>query len=96
MSHRGVEIALGRLATDEALRQRFLESPARTLGELTALGIELSAIELGALATLEPAALQRFALALDARLQKAALAAAPHLAETARTNPARDPEGRQP
>jgi hypothetical protein len=75
MSHRGVEIVLGRLATDDAVRQRFRQAPASALRELMALGVELSAVELMALESLDPSALHRFALALDPRLQKAVLAA---------------------
>lgn len=77
MSHRGVEIVLGRLATDEAMRQRFRQAPARTLQELIALGVELSVVELAALESLDPQALHRFALALDTRLQKAVLVGHP-------------------
>jgi hypothetical protein len=73
MSHRGVEIVLGRLATDEAIRHRFRQSPALALRELMALGLELSPVELAALEALDPSAIQRFAQALDARLQKAVL-----------------------
>jgi hypothetical protein len=71
MSHRTVEIVLGRLATDEAMRRRFREAPALALREVTALGLELSPVELAALERLDPVELQRFAQALDARLQKA-------------------------
>ena len=73
MSHRTVEIVLGRLATDEAMRRRFREAPAQALRELLALGLELSPVELAALEKLEPAELHRFAQALDSRLQKAEL-----------------------
>ena len=65
---------LGRLATDRAVRDRFHRAPSATLRELVASGIELSPVELAALATLDPAALQRFALALDPKIQKAVLA----------------------
>jgi hypothetical protein len=75
MTHRGVEIVLGRLATDEALRRRFRQAPAAVLKELIALGIELSPVELGTLESLDPAAVHRFAQALDPRLQKAVLVA---------------------
>jgi len=75
MSQRGVEIVLGRLATDEAVRRRFRESPALALRELMTLGIELTPVELAALESLDPSALHRFARALDSRLQKAALVA---------------------
>ena len=75
MTQRAVEIVVGRLATDEATRRRFREAPATALRELVALGLELSAVELTALASLDPTAVHRFALALDSRLQKAVLVA---------------------
>jgi hypothetical protein len=96
MSHRGVEITLGRLATDAVLRERFRENPARALGELTALGIELNAVEAAALATLDPAAVQRFALALDLRLQRAVSPARPVPSRTASETQALDAERRTP
>jgi hypothetical protein len=73
MSHRGVEIILGRLIVDEAVRQRFTRAPATTLRELAALGLELNPVEFSALVAVSPAALQRLARSLDPRLQKAAL-----------------------
>ena len=73
MSHRAVEIVLGRLATDETLRKRFAAGAAHALEELHAQGLELSAVERAALECLDPAALAEFARALDARLQKACL-----------------------
>jgi hypothetical protein len=73
MTHRGVEIVLGRLATDEKVRKKFQEAPAITLRELMAAGIELAPVELAALESLDPSALHRFAQALDSRLQKAVL-----------------------
>jgi hypothetical protein len=73
MSHRGVEIVLGRLATDELLRRRFIAGAARTLEELLNQGVELNTLERAALEALDPATLVRFAEALDPRLQKAAL-----------------------
>lgn len=71
MSHRGVEIVLGRLATDEAIRRRFRQTPAAVLRELTALGVELTPVELAALESLDSSAIHRFACTLDPRLQKA-------------------------
>lgn len=73
MSQRGVEVALGRLATDEAWRDRFRRGPAAALKELAGSGLELSAVELSALERLEPSAVHRFAQALDPRLQRAVL-----------------------
>jgi hypothetical protein len=73
MSHRGVEIVLGRLATDESLRSRFGAGTKGTLEELVAQGLDLSPLERAALEKLDLATLQRFAETLDPRLQKAAL-----------------------
>lgn len=74
MSHRGVEVVLGRLATDEGMRRRFWQAPGQALAELIEAGLELSQVERLALEALDPAALHRFALALDPRLQKAQVA----------------------
>jgi hypothetical protein len=75
MSHRGVEIVLGRLATDEAMRRRYWQAPAQALREIVAAsGLELTPVELAALESLAPGPLHRFALSLDPRLQKADLA----------------------
>ena len=75
MTQRAVEVVVGRLATDEAMRARFQAAPAEVLRELTTLGLELSAVELAALQAMDPAALQQFADRLDGRLQKAVLVA---------------------
>ncbi len=75
MSHRGVEVVLGRLATDEAWRERFGRAPAAALRELIGSGLELSPVELAALEALEPSAVHRFAQSLDPRLQRAVLVA---------------------
>jgi hypothetical protein len=75
MSHRGVEVVLGRLATDEAWRERFRRAPALALRDLLGSGLELSAVELAALEALDPSAVVHFAHALDPRLQKAVLVA---------------------
>jgi hypothetical protein len=73
MTQRGVEIVLGRLATDEAVRRRFQQAPLLALRDLMALGVELSAVEMQALESLDASVVQRFAQALDPRLQKAVL-----------------------
>ena len=73
MSQRAVEVVLGRLATDVALRRRFRESPGTVLRELIASGLELTPLECDALVGLEPAALQTFASAVDRRLRRAML-----------------------
>lgn len=73
MTQKGVESALGRLATDESVRRRFEAAPVQTLQELVEMGLELSPVERAALAALDPSAIRRFAQALDPRLQKARL-----------------------
>jgi hypothetical protein len=73
MSHRVVEIVLGRLATDEKLRERFASGADGALQDLQAQGFELSPVERAALRALDPRILESFAAALDPRLQKAAL-----------------------
>jgi hypothetical protein len=71
--HKHVEQLLGRLATDPKLRRRFAANPEALLRELAESGLELTEVELEALATTDPEALRSFAAALDARLRKAPL-----------------------
>jgi hypothetical protein len=65
--HRHVEILIGRLATDSALRRRFLAAPAKVLREQ---GLELTELELAAVLATDPAALRAFSAALDVRLRR--------------------------
>jgi hypothetical protein len=74
MSQQCVEIAIGRLATDEESRRRLQRSPAEWLEELRAAGLALTAIEAAALAALDPQDCERFARTIDPRLQRASLA----------------------
>lgn len=71
--HKNVERLIGQLATDPKLRRRFVANPDAFVRELPERGLELTEIELEALAALAPEALASFAAALDARLRKAAL-----------------------
>ena len=73
MSQKSVEVLIGRLATDEPLRRRFVADASGVMRRFLAEGHPLSAVEAAALARLDAAALDRFARALDPRLQKAAL-----------------------
>lgn len=69
--HKNVELLIGRLATDPELQRRFAEQPLEAIrGER----LELSAIEVEALAAIDPAAFRALADALDPRLKKASLA----------------------
>jgi hypothetical protein len=70
--HKHVEVLIGRLATDPALQRRFAVDPVEALRNER---LELTEIELAALAATDPAALRAFTDALDARLRKAAPAA---------------------
>jgi len=71
MTHRNVETVIGRLATDPGLRRRFAVDPARVLRELKEQGIELTNVELDALATTDSGAIRSFAAALDRRIRRA-------------------------
>jgi hypothetical protein len=73
VTQRNVEVVIGRLATDEALRERFRQDPADELRRLEGEGLELAPVERQALLGLRPTALERFAETLDPRLQKATL-----------------------
>ena len=73
MSQRNVEIVIGRLATDEEARERFLTDPRSEIASLLQGGLELSSVEAEALAALPRRPLEALADALDPRLQKASL-----------------------
>ncbi|HEY2736865.1 MAG TPA: Os1348 family NHLP clan protein [Thermoanaerobaculia bacterium] len=76
MSQRSVEILLGKLVTDEEIRQRFRVDPEGVLAVARERGLELSAVEVEALRGLQAGALDKLdklAGALDPRLQKASL-----------------------
>lgn len=66
--HRNVEALIGRLATDAELQDRFAESPVEALQEQR---LELTEIEMAALAAIRPEDLRAFTASLDARLRKA-------------------------
>ena len=70
MSQKSVELVIGKLATDEGFRRRFLDDAVAALYELGPRGCELTAIEFEALAALDPEALRSFAVVIDQRLQK--------------------------
>ena len=77
MSQRGVEVVLGRLVTDAALRQRFETDPWKVLEDLMTEGIELSQIERSSLASLDRTAVDGFAETLDPRIKKVRVASTP-------------------
>jgi len=73
MSHRHVEIVIGRLVTDEEFRHQFTEDPSRWLEALAEAGLELTAAELTALRRTDNGVWLNLASAIDPRLQKASL-----------------------
>ena len=70
MSQRSVERVIGRLVTDEAYRRRFIENSEGVLRETLESGLELTACERHALASLDGRLLDALARAIDPRLQK--------------------------
>jgi hypothetical protein len=73
MAQRSIEILVGRLVTDEELRQRFIAAPLETLRLAQQQGLELTAAELDALLASPVSLWTCLAAALDERLQKASL-----------------------
>jgi hypothetical protein len=78
MSQKSVEIVIGRLATDETLRARFLADPAETLRSLREDGLDLSPTEVDALLRTPIAFWSGMARWVHPRLQKVALRQGPH------------------
>jgi hypothetical protein len=73
VSHRMIELLIGRLITDEGFRADFLRDPARTLQDLRDQGLDLSTTEVAALVSTDPLLWTRIADRIDPRLQKASL-----------------------
>jgi hypothetical protein len=73
VTQKSVEILIGKLASDEELRGRFRRNRRETLRAMQDNGLELTALEIEALAGVDASAFERLAGALDPRLQKASL-----------------------
>jgi hypothetical protein len=71
--HKNVELLLGRLVTDSYLLRRFAQDPGGFLRSLVERGFELTTVEVDALTSLDPAAVDTFAGVLDRRLRHAAI-----------------------
>ena len=71
MSQCNVERVIGHLVTDEGFRRRYAGDPAAALEEMRAAGVELNAIELSALAAIDPELVAEFADRIDPRILKA-------------------------
>lgn len=53
MTHRWIEIVVGRLVTDEDFRRKFLGDPHRALSELLGRGTHLTPSEIAALVSFD-------------------------------------------
>src|SRR5262249_22263124 len=73
MTQRHLEVAIGRLITDEDARRSLRESPAAFVLELRASGLAFSPAEEAALLAIDSRACERFARSLDPRVQKVSL-----------------------
>lgn len=73
MTHRNIEIVIGRLLTDEDFRATFVSNPHQALGELLERGTRLTQAEIAVLIGIDAALWARVADQIDPRLQKASL-----------------------
>ncbi len=73
MAQKIVQLIIGRLLTDEELRQEFLERPRETLAALRQQGFELTPWEIDALVDTDPELWAAVAPLIDARLQRCSL-----------------------
>ena len=70
MSHKCVEAIIGKLATDEGFRRRFLVDAVEALEQLQKHGVELTPVEIQALAGTDREVIRSLATGIDERLQK--------------------------
>src|SRR3989454_214739 len=77
MTQQSVEILIGKLLTDEELREAFQQSPHGVLVWLLRQGLQLSRLEMEALRSIKPSDLSGLAETIDRRLQKASLRRVP-------------------
>jgi hypothetical protein len=73
MSQKCIEMVIGRIATDEALRARFVGDPFGTLQSLRAGGVDLNPAEVEALLAMPVESWDAIARWIHPRLQKIAL-----------------------
>ncbi len=73
MTQQSVEILIGKLLTDEELREAFQLNPHGVLLWLLRQGLQLSRLEMDALKSIKPSDLSGLADMIDRRLQKASL-----------------------
>ncbi len=73
MAQVGVELVIGRLVTDRAMRLLFDIDPADAVQSLRLAGMRLTDVEVEALSRLDLAQVEKLARALDPRLRRACL-----------------------
>jgi hypothetical protein len=73
MSQRNVELLIGRLLTDEEMRDRFMLRPAGTLEDFCRQGWELSQGEIEALAATDATMWSDLASRIPSRLKRCSL-----------------------
>ena len=74
MAQRSIEILIGRLLTDEAFREAFLNNPWSTLKNFCEAGHELTPLEISAFLATPQDLWSEVAAEIDPRLQKANMA----------------------
>ena len=77
MSHRNVQLVIGKLVTDEELRRQFLRAPYETLAELSERGWDLTHAEMDALIETDSQVWSWVAVKLPSRLQRCSLRSEP-------------------
>jgi hypothetical protein len=77
MSHRNVQLVIGRLVTDEELRQQFLRAAHETLARLSERGWDLTSAEIDALIETDAHLWSWVAVKLPSRLQRCSLRSDP-------------------
>src|SRR5262245_64610457 len=70
MSQKTVQVLIGKIVTDEELRQRFVERPLETLTTLRDEGVELTDLEVDALVRTDRGLWDATAKRLHPRLQR--------------------------
>jgi hypothetical protein len=84
MTQRSVEIVLGKLLTDDGFRRTFFAGP---VAAIESEALDLSPVELEALANLSERALSALATLLDPRIRLASPPSAPHAQRPRRPRP---------
>ena len=77
MAHKTVQFIIGRILTDEELREKFLAAPIETLAAIRESGLELTDAEIEALTNTDRQLWRSGAGWIDSRLQRCCLTARP-------------------